>query len=146
MRQAWRTFRQQQLEMLTQRFHEADRNGDKVLSINEFWDCLQALPVTAKAIEQAAAANGAAAAAAPAVGPLAGGTLDRARAEGLFNEVLLESERLGTCGCEGDTLSVESFTTVLMRHGIYDDDYERFDKIAKENLKRGGAGSPSLAE
>ena len=47
---------------------------------------------------------------------------------------------LSTC-CS--TLSVESFTTVLMRHGIYDDDYERFDKIAKENLKRGGAGSPS---
>lgn len=38
---AWRMHRQQQVEMLTQRFHEADKNGDGVLSIAEFWDCMK---------------------------------------------------------------------------------------------------------
>jgi len=33
-----------QVEMLTQRFHESDKNGDGVLSIAEFWDCMQVLP------------------------------------------------------------------------------------------------------
>ena len=128
----WRAHRQQQAEMLSRRFHEADANGDQVLDINEFWDCLRALP--------AAAAKGGAGVegGAGGRGPSGAGVIDRSSAESLFNEVLLESGRGdgpatqdgGGRGAAGDVLSVEAFTTVMLRHGIYDDDYGRAERTA----------------
>jgi hypothetical protein len=128
---AWRAHRQQQAEMLSRRFHEADANGDQVLDINEFWDCLRALP--AAAAKGGASVEGGAA----GRGPSGAGVIDRSSAESLFNEVLLESERgggpaalAGGRGAAGDVLSVEAFTTVMLRHGIYDDDYGRAKRNA----------------
>ena len=70
-------------------------------------------------------------------GPSGAGVIDRSSAESLFNEVLLESERgggpaalAGGRGAAGDVLSVEAFTTVMLRHGIYDDDYGRAKRNA----------------
>ena len=131
MLNAWRAHRQQQAEMLSRRFHEADANGDQVLDINEFWDCLRALP--AAAAKGGAGVEGGAA----GRGPSGAGAIERSSAESLFNEVLLESERgdgpatlTGGRGAAGDVLSVEAFTTVMLRHGIYDDDYGRAERVA----------------
>lgn len=111
---AWRTLRRQQAEMLRERFDAADADADGILTLPEFWSCLQSL------LKAMVREGGAAEAAAEP-------WLERGQAELLYNQICVESEFLGVPGA-AHTLVIarEAFVNVMMRRRLVDANFSAY--------------------
>ena len=121
---AWRTQRRQRSEMLRERFDASDADADGVLTLPEFWSCLQSL------LQSMLAAGGASEAAAEP-------WRERGQAELLYNQICIEAEFLGVPGAAHKLIIArEAFVNVLMRRRLFDADFSGYlERHPDERMK-----------